>query len=978
MATLTVYPGVKPDGTRISVLAQDLVTPIPDAGAVVAFSDYYLEKLALQQLLTDDPVNSGGTPIEILVPPITVVGNPTPGQVIEFVSGNTAQWDTPASGGADLATNPPPAISTSASLGATARAAREDHTHALSLCTTSVQGAMSAADKVVINDRVMRSYDVKPGSFGIVGDGVANDRTALNTLLNTTIVGSAVVTVQPGTYRLATSLSIPSNILWRPARGAILKPDALQSVTFGQQPDAGPYQIFDCTAAANTDVIILGGRVYPEWWGTGQQAMLCAARSIRDANGGGVVELRNRAVPYELGSYLLNNGDNHSRAYWKGPGRLKHNVNTAEASAGYFFEWKTVGGLGVRDVCLHDMEIHGNGEEDWSVLVGLNGVKRGRVRYVSIADTAREGIASSTPTNDESIHLHGCYAERVGKGGDVAPYNINANQVLMSHMEANDCGLFIEHTGVDFCLQNFIFRNAINEGVQVQSSTWNNARCIVSDGIIAHTGGNACFVADTTNSIGKTIFTDLVIYDAPFCNTIGAGDSQTCISANNYMQGGHVQGTCIEVVRGTGIVQGNVIDETHNTTTGTTYTTTGTITSGQRALTVASGSGIFVGTLLSINTVTPSTTTVGTTSLHSVTVGVASATGLAIGQKVLIPGVRGVKKIRNVVGTTVTLDYGVDAAVPAGTAFQVVMTVEAVAGTSVTLAAAEPPAAAGGTGVAVGTNTLTVGLGTSLLQGMKLTIAGVTGTKTVLNTAFVLLSSQLRVFLDQISDAAVSGATVTYRTEQWAYGLEVFNDIYVHVRNNVFLGVPWTTAGIKIKGLKATIEENTFDSRGQAYGSSTIIQIDDAGGNLGGRLLGTDFNPSKPWRYSRVKGSYLHATGAPPSLTWHVGDKVYYDAPTAGGNIGLVCTTAGTAGTLNGGLTTGAITIGQRLLTLSSLNGIYPGALITIAGVTGVKRVESVAGMVATVDTNADATAPAGSAVAYAAPVWKTWGAVAA
>jgi hypothetical protein len=104
VATLTVYPGMKPDGTRCSVLASDLVTPIPDAGAVVGYSEYYIEKLAQQLLLTEDPVNSGGTPIELLIPPLLVTGTPSAGQTIEATGPNTAGWATPAAASAWLAT----------------------------------------------------------------------------------------------------------------------------------------------------------------------------------------------------------------------------------------------------------------------------------------------------------------------------------------------------------------------------------------------------------------------------------------------------------------------------------------------------------------------------------------------------------------------------------------------------------------------------------------------------------------------------------------------------------------------------------------------------------------------------------------------------------------------------------------------------------------------------------------------------------
>jgi hypothetical protein len=75
VATITVYPGVKPDGTRPSVVAQDLVTPIPNDGASVVYSDYY-ERLLGQQLLLDyDPVLGGGTPI--VINPGSAVGDAT-------------------------------------------------------------------------------------------------------------------------------------------------------------------------------------------------------------------------------------------------------------------------------------------------------------------------------------------------------------------------------------------------------------------------------------------------------------------------------------------------------------------------------------------------------------------------------------------------------------------------------------------------------------------------------------------------------------------------------------------------------------------------------------------------------------------------------------------------------------------------------------------------------------------------------------
>ena len=99
MPTLTVYPGVLPNGSRCSVLAQDGVTPIPNSGAVVGFSDYYLQKISAGILLDKDPINSGGTPIELLVAPLTLSGIPSIGNVPVYQGSNTLEWSEVPTGG---------------------------------------------------------------------------------------------------------------------------------------------------------------------------------------------------------------------------------------------------------------------------------------------------------------------------------------------------------------------------------------------------------------------------------------------------------------------------------------------------------------------------------------------------------------------------------------------------------------------------------------------------------------------------------------------------------------------------------------------------------------------------------------------------------------------------------------------------------------------------------------------------------------
>ena len=80
-----------------------------------------------------------------------------------------------------------------------------------------------------------------------------------------------------------------------------------------------------------------------------------------------------------------------------------------------------------------------------------------------------------------------------------------------------------------------------------------------------------------------------------------------------------------------------------------------------------------------------------------------------------------------------------------------------------------------------------------------------------------------------------------------------------------------------------------------------------------------------------------------------------------------ICTATGTEGDLNVG--SGSINSGSRTLILTS-GTITPGSYITIAGVTGIKRVETASTFTITLDSESDATVTV-AAVAYAVPKWK-------
>jgi hypothetical protein len=120
-----------------------------------------------------------------------------------------------------------------------------------------------------------------------------------------------------------------------------------------------------------------------------------------------------------------------------------------------------------------------------------------------------------------------------------------------------------------------------------------------------------------------------------------------------------------------------------------------------------------------------------------------------------------------------------------------------------------------------------------------------------------------------------------------------------------------------------------------------------------------------------------YAGAAPATGTWNRQDIVWHNAPAPSTTPGWICTTSGTLGTLNGGATTADTTNGSPVITVNSATGLYPGAYITVAGVTGIKKILKISGTTVTVDSNCDATVDDG-AVAYSAAVFKAMAALGA
>jgi len=164
-------------------------------------------------------------------------------------------------------------------------------------------------------------------------------------------------------------------------------------------------------------------------------------------------------------------------------------------------------------------------------------------------------------------------------------------------------------------------------------------------------------------------------------------------------------------------------------------------------------------------------------------------------------------------------------------------------------------------------------------------------------------------------------------------------------------------------GPTTTVKGNTI------YGTYTTLNaIGETSGTdnrWSGRVLDWD-DTANGEKFSIYRANSVPTTSY--QRTWYRGDIVFDDTPTASSSIGTACVQSGTYGTIVA--TTADTTASSATITVSTELGLVPNVYITIAGVTGVKKVVSVTGTTVVVDTVCDATVST-AAVAYSAPVFK-------
>jgi len=120
--------------------------------------------------------------------------------------------------------------------------------------TVSITGSLESSGGVL---------DVR--AFGAVGDGVTDDTAAIDAA--DAAASASGILVPPGTYALASNLTITSPITFLP--GAKLRPASGVTVTISGQVLAGPYQqIFDISAGGTARITSRGAtETFVTWWG---------------------------------------------------------------------------------------------------------------------------------------------------------------------------------------------------------------------------------------------------------------------------------------------------------------------------------------------------------------------------------------------------------------------------------------------------------------------------------------------------------------------------------------------------------------------------------------------------------------------------------------------------------------------------------------------------------------------------------------
>lgn len=268
--------------------------------------------------------------------------------------------------------------------------------------------------------------------------------------------------------------------------------------------------------------------------------------------------------------------------------------------------------------------------------------------------------------------------------------------------------------------------------------------------------------------------------------------------------------------------------------------------------------------------------------------------------------------------------------------------------------------------ITTGTKSLVVADATGFKLNDNISIDGITGNR-------------------KITDITGTTITIDFNADNTVTGAKVITPApgYLDIIGN---SIRTASVGIYFSGFSANnnnlvpikLRGNTYDSMLSPISTDGLVQnfpLWMENDNFTGpyiNVFGTPVNDGKhnrqfaqgayaaPYRIAgdvtSVYATELPTAGNYPGTSWGKGSTVFN--PDTG-----TITICSLPGTFTAASTTGGITINTKILTVAAAAGFYPGDYITIAGVTGIKKIKYIVGNVMFIDTVADATVAAAAVV---------------
>ncbi|MCK5020205.1 MAG: right-handed parallel beta-helix repeat-containing protein [Candidatus Peribacteraceae bacterium] len=140
-----------------------------------------------------------------------------------------------------------------------------------------ITSGVTVPDKAFFDGRTASTVDIvtklqsefrNPLDYGAVGDGVADDKAAIQSVIDQLVtLGGGVLFLPALTYRLASNITFPVEITLMLANGTLLNPDNNIIVTINSKLIAPKRQIF---SSVHGNAIVFGDAaidyIYPEWF----------------------------------------------------------------------------------------------------------------------------------------------------------------------------------------------------------------------------------------------------------------------------------------------------------------------------------------------------------------------------------------------------------------------------------------------------------------------------------------------------------------------------------------------------------------------------------------------------------------------------------------------------------------------------------------------------------------------------------------